>query len=327
MKAVVQNNYGSADSLSIKDVEKPVIKANEILVQVYSTSINAGDYFTLKGDPWLTRLSAGFPKPKDYILGWDAAGKIAEVGSEVTLFKPGDEVYGCCEKTFAEYAAGDSNSFTRIPENITFEQAGVLPTAATTALQGLRDLGKLQKGQQVLINGASGGVGLFSVQIANALGAEVTGICSTRNIDLVRSSGADHVIDYTKEDFAAQKVKYDLILDNIASRSFASLKRVLRPDGIIVPNSGHGGMGYVFKAFLLKPLKKYIGKMYLANVNTGDLNFLNKLLKDGKLKPIIDRTFKMENISEAFNYLDKNHAQGKVAITIKKIQRSEGVQK
>jgi NADPH:quinone reductase-like Zn-dependent oxidoreductase len=248
MKAIVQNEYGSPDVLKLKEVDKPVVKDDGVLVSVHAAALNAGDYFSMRGSPWLARFTVGFPKPKNYILGWDVAGHVEAIGKNVKRFQPGDEVFASCNGTLAEYACAAEDMFAMKPTNLTFEQAAAVPTAAITALQGLRDAGKVQPGQKVLINGASGGVGTFAVQIAKSFGAEVTGVCSTRNVDMVRSIGADHVIDYTQEDFTQSGQRYDLILDNVANRSFSDLRHALTPQGIIIPNSGHGGMGYVIKA-------------------------------------------------------------------------------
>ena len=258
MKAIVQNDYGSPDVLNLAEVAQPVMKENQMLVRVKAASLNAGDVFTLHGSPWLTRLMVGFPKPKNHILGWDMAGVVEVVGSSVTQIRPGDEVYAACSGTLAEYVSVAEDKLVLKPVNLTFEQAAAVPTGAITALQGLRDAGKLQSGQKVLINGASGGVGIFAVQIAKALGAEVTGVCSTRNVEMVRSLGADHVIDYTREDFTKNGHRYDLILDNVANHSFSDMMHALTPQGLIVPNSGHGGMGYVVKAFLLSPFLRQL---------------------------------------------------------------------
>ena len=249
MKAIVQNDYGSPDALSLKEIDKPEVGEHDVLIRVHAASLNAGDYFTMKGSPWLVRTSVGFPKPKDYVLGWDVAGCVEAVGSAVTNFQPGDEVYCACSGAFAEYACAPEDTVGLKPANLTFAQAAAVPTAALTALRGLRDVGKVQPGQKVLINGASGGVGTFSVQIAKSLGAEVTGVCSTRNVEMVSEIGADHVVDYTREDFTQSGQQYDLILDNVASRSFSDLRSALAPGGIVIPNSGHGGMSYVFKSF------------------------------------------------------------------------------
>lgn len=316
MKAIVQNDYGSPDVLKLAEVAQPAVKDNEVLVRVKAASINAGDMFTMRGNPWPIRLSAGFPKPKNYILGWDMAGVVEAAGSSVTQFRPGDEVYASCSGALAEYVSVAEDKLALKPANLTFEQAAAIPTGAITALKGLRDVGKLQPGQKVLINGASGGVGTFAVQIAKALGAEVTGVCSTRNVDMVRSLGADDVVDYTRKDFTQNGRRYDLILDNVASHSFSDLMRVLTPQGLIVPNSGHAGMGYVFKAFLLSPFLRQLGSMYLAVPNAKDLTELKEWIETGKIKPVIERTYPMRETPEAFRYLDKEHARGKVVITV-----------
>jgi NADPH:quinone reductase-like Zn-dependent oxidoreductase len=316
MKAIVINNYGSADVLEYKEIDKPVIKEEGVLVRVFASSLNAGDLFSMKGSPWLARMSVGFPKPKDYILGWDMAGRVEAIGAKVTHFKPGDEVFGSFSATLAEYVSVAENKLVKKPTNLTFEQAAAVPTAALTALQGLRDVGKIQPGQIVLINGASGGVGTFAVQIAKAFGAEVTGVCSTRNVDMVRSIGADHVIDYTREDFTKSSQRYDLILDNVASHSFSEMRRVLTAQGLIVPNSGHGGMGYVMKAFLLSPFVHQVAGMFLAKQNPSDLLVLKEFIKAGKVTPVIDETYPLRRTAEAFRYLEEQHPRGKVVITI-----------
>jgi len=316
MKAIVQNDYGSPDVLSLAEVAQPTVKENEVLVRVKAVSINAGDVFAMRGNPWPTRLIAGFPKPQNYILGQDMAGVVEAAGSSVMQFRPGDEVYASCGGALAEYVSVAEDKLALKPINLTFEQAAAIPTAAITALKGLRDVGKLRAGQKVLINGASGGVGTFAVQIAKALGAEVTGVCSARNVDMVRSLGADKVIDYTKEDFTQNGRRYDLILDNVASHSFSDLIRVLTPQGLIVPNSGHSGMGYVFKAFLLSPFQRQLASMYLSVPNGKDLMELKEWLEAGQVKPVIEQTYPLREAPEAFRYLDKEHARGKVVITV-----------
>lgn len=316
MKAIVQNDYGSPDVLKLQDVAKPEIKENEVLVAVYASCINAGDVFSLKGSPWGIRLTVGFPRPKGYILGWDLAGRVEAVGAKVTQFKAGDEVFAAASGTFAEYARVAEDKLALKPVNLTFEQAAAVPTAAVAALKGLRDVGKLQSGQAVLINGASGGVGTFAVQIAKALGAKVTGVCSTRNVDLVRSLGAEHVFDYTKEDFVQSERRYDLILDNVASRSFSDLRSVLTPRGVIISNSGHSGMGYVFKAFLLSIFMRQHGSIYVATPNGELLGALKELIEAGQVTPVIDRTYPLSETPEAFRYLEQNSAQGKIVITV-----------
>ncbi len=316
MKAIVQNAYGSPDVLELREIEKPAVKDNDVLLRVHAASINAGDYFSMRGSPWLIRASVGFPKPKSHVLGWDVAGRVEEVGKQVTLFQPGDEVFGACLHAFAEYVSADAGQFARKPANLTFEQAAAMPTAALTALQALRDKGKLRSGQAVLINGASGGVGTFAVQLAKALGADVTGVCSARNAEMVRSIGADHVVDYGREDFTRSGKRYDIILDNAASRSFSDLRRVLCPGGIIVPNSGHGGMSYVFRAFFLSMFGRRLARPFVASGNTGDLDVLRGLVESGKVTPVIDREYPLSEAAEAFRHLDRDHARGKVVLTV-----------
>lgn len=315
MKAIVLNTYGSPDVLRLKEVDKPAIKENEILVKVQASALNAGDLFSMRGSPWLARFTVGFPRPQDYILGWDAAGRVEAVGAKVTRFGSGDEVFGCCNGAFAEYVCAGEDSFAPKPENLTFEQAAAVPTVAITALQGLRDVGKVQAGQKVLINGASGGVGTFAVQIAKAFGADVSGVCSTRNLEMVRSLGADHVIDYTKTDFTKEGRRYDLILDNAANHSFSDLRRALTPEGKIIPNSGHGGMGYVIKAYLLAPFLRQQGKMYLASPNHKDLVVLKEMIESGAIKPVIDKTYPLRETPQAMRHLEEEHARGKIVIT------------
>ena len=316
MKAIVLNNYGSPDVLELKEIDKPVVKETEVLVSVCAAAVNAGDIFSMRGSPWLARFSVGFPKPKDYVLGWDIAGRVEAVGNRVTLFRPGDVVFATCSGAFAEYVAVREDKLAVKPTNLTFAQAAAVPMAGLTALQGLRDAGKLQPGQKVLINGASGGVGTFAVQIAKALGAEVTGVCSTRNVEMVRTLGADHVIDYTKEDFTAGGQRYDLILDNVASRSFSELRRALTPQGLIIPNSGYGGMSYVIKSYLLAPFMRQQGTMYVSKPSAKDLVILKQLIEAGKITPVIDRTYALSDTPAALRYLEQEHARGKVVITV-----------
>ena len=314
MKAVVINAYGSPDVIEVKEVARPAIKDYEVLVRVHAASLNASDVFAVRGSPWLIRLMMGLNKPNNYILGCDIAGRVEAVGSRVTRFKPGDEVFGAGTGTLAEYAHVAEDKLALKPANLTFEQAAAIPTAAVTALLGLREAGKIQPRQKVLINGASGGVGTFAVQIAKAFGAEVTGVCSTRNVDLVCTIGADHVVDYTREDFTHNGQRYDLILDNVASRSFADLRRALTPQGKVIPNSGHAGMGYVFKAFALSLVMRQHGSMYFAVPNSQTLAALKDLIEAGKVMPVIDRTYPLNETPVAFWYLEKEHARGKIII-------------
>lgn len=316
MKAIVQNNYGPPTVLQLKEMDNPVMQDDAVLVRVNASSLNAGDYFTMKGSPWLVRLTVGFPRPKDYVLGWDMAGRVEAVGSQVTQFQPGDAVYGAVSHAFAEYVVAPTNLLARKPANLTFEQAAAVPTAGLTALQGLRDAGKVQPGQKVLINGAAGGVGTFAVQIGKAFGAEVTAVCSTRNVEMVRSIGADHVVDYTSEDFTRGARRYDLILDNVGNRAFADLRRVLTPHGLIVPNSGHGGMRYVFKAFLLAPFMRQQGQPLMTKNNAKDLVYLRELIEAGQVTPVIDRAYPLPETPVALGYAAEGHVRGKVVITV-----------
>jgi NADPH:quinone reductase-like Zn-dependent oxidoreductase len=316
MKAIVQTGYGSPDVFELREIDRPVAKDGEVLVRIRAAALNAGDVFSMRGSPWLARFSVGFPKPKDYVPGWDLAGHVEAVGEGVTHFQPGDEVFASFTRTLAEYACAAEDKFAPKPANLTFQQAAAVPAAATAALLGLRDAGKLQPGQKVLINGASGGVGTYSVQIAKALGAEVTGVCSTSKVDMVRSLGADHVIDYTKEDFVQSSQRYDLVLDNAGSRSPSDLRRVLTPQGIAVPNTGHGGMTYVFKAYLSSAFSSQQARPFLAVPNQKDLVFLKELIEAGKITPVIDRTYPLSQAAEAIGYLADGHARGKVVITV-----------
>jgi NADPH:quinone reductase-like Zn-dependent oxidoreductase len=318
MKAVVQVGYGSADVLQFKEIDKPVANDDEVLVRVHAASLAAGDYFGMRGAPFPIRLTIGFPRPKkDHVVGLDVAGHVEAVGRNVTRFRPGDEVFGEARGACAEYACANEGKLALKPRNLTFQQAAAVPTSALAALHGLRDHGKVQPGQKVLINGASGGVGTFAVQIAKVLGADVTGVCSTANVDLVGSIGADHVIDYTKEDFTQGEPRYDLILDNVASHSFADYRRVLEPGGTLMPNSGHAGMGYVFKAFLLPLFVRQQERPFVSTPNQGDLITLGELVEAGRVTPVIDRTYPLSETAAAFRYLDQGHARGKVVIVVK----------
>jgi NADPH:quinone reductase-like Zn-dependent oxidoreductase len=317
MKAVVQTGYGTADVMEFREIEKPAPGDGEVLVRVLAASLAAGDYFGMRGTPFPIRVFVGFPKPKkDHVVGADLAGRVEAVGKNVTRFKPGDEVFGACSRACADYTCAEEGRLVHKPHDLTFEQAAAVPTSALTALHALRDHGKVQPGQKVLINGASGGVGTFAVQIAKVLGAEVTGVCSTGNVDAVRSIGADHVIDYTKEDFTQGEPRYDLILDNVASHSFAEYRRVLKPGGTLLPSSGHAGMGYIFKAFLLSLFVRRQGRPFVSMPNQDDLITLKELVEAGEVTPVIDRTYPLRETAEAFRYLDEGHARGKVVITV-----------
>jgi NADPH:quinone reductase-like Zn-dependent oxidoreductase len=326
MKAVVYTDYGPPDVLQIRDIKKPVPNDDQVLVKVRAASVNPYDWHFIRGTPYVMRLMmAGIRKPKDPRLGVDYAGTVEAVGKNVTQFKPGDEVFGNKSGAFAEYLCARADRAVVLkPANITFEQAAGVPVAALTALQGLRDKGKVQPGQKVLINGASGGVGTFAVQIAKSFGADVTGVCSGRNVDLVRSLGADHVIDYTKEDFSKGDERYDVILDNVGTQPLSGFRRVLKPNGICVmiggggPNEGKwvGPMARPIKALLMSPfISQKIGMM-MAEGNKDDLNTLADLMQSGKVTPVIDRTYPLSEIREAIRYLEKGRARGKVIITV-----------
>ena len=316
MKAIVINAYGGPEVLELKEVDKPEVGENEVLGDVQAASLNAGDYFSMRGSPWLARFNVGFPKPKDHILGWDAAGQVEEVGKNVSRFQTGDKVFASCASALAEYASVPEDKLAVAPTNLTIEQAAAVPSAGMTALHALRDQANVQPGQKVLINGASGGVGTFSVQVAKSLGAEVTGVCSTRNIDMVRSIGADHVIDYTKEDFTKSGQRYDLILDNVGNHSFADCRRALTPAGTHLPNTGHGGMGYVIKAYIFSAVMRQHASPFLSVPNAEDLIFIKDLIEAGKVMPVIDKTYPLSDTPEAFRYLEEEHARGKVVISM-----------
>jgi NADPH:quinone reductase-like Zn-dependent oxidoreductase len=323
MKAIVYCDYGVAN-LKFQDVEKPTPADDQLLVKVRAASVNPLDWHFVEGTPYLMRaLAAGLRKPKDTQLGVDFAGTVEAVGKNVTRFKPGDEVFGGRTGAFADYVCvRESRAVALKPASVTFEQAASVPIAGITALQALRDKGQLQAGQKVLINGASGGVGTFAVQIAKSYGAEVTGVCSTRNVDLVRSLGADHVIDYTKEDFTKTDQLYDLIVDNVGNRSLSECRRVLKPKGTFVLVGGGGAneqgligpMAKPLRLMLVSPFVSQKMGMILAELNHDDLALLADLMQSGKVKPVIDRTYKLSDVPEAIKYLERGHARGKVII-------------
>ena len=317
MNAVVQTDYGTADVMELREVEKPTPGDGEVLVRVLAASLAAGEYFGMRGKPFPIRMYIGFPKPKqDFVVGIDCAGIVEAVGPNVSGFRPGDEVYGECRGSCAEYALAKAGGLASKPANLSFEQAAAVPTSACTALQGLRDHGKVQPGHKVLINGASVGVGPFAVQIAKALGAEVTGVCSTRNVEMVRSIGADHVIDYTQEDFTRGGPRYDVIMDNVGSHSLSDTRRALTPQGVHIPSSGHAGMGWVIIAALTALFVRQQSSPFVAATTGKDLVTLGELIEAGKVTPVIDRTYPLRDAPEAFRYLDEGHARGKVVICV-----------
>ena len=326
MKAVVYTEYGPPDVLEVKDIKKPEPNDDQVLIKVHAAAVNPYDWHFIRGTPYMMRMMmGGLRRPKDPRIGVDYAGTVDAVGKNVTRFKPGDEVFGNRTGAFAEYVCARADRAIALkPANMTFEQVAGVPVAGLTALQGLRDHGKVQPGQKVLINGASGGVGTFAVQIAKALGAEVTGVCSTRNVDLVRSLGADHVIDYTKEDFTKGDERYDVILDNVGTQPLSGFRRVLKPNGICViiggggPNDGKwvGPMARPIKAKLMSPfISQKIGIM-MAQGNPDDLKFIADLMQAGKVTTVIDRTYPLSEIREAVRYVETGRARGKVIIKV-----------
>ncbi len=322
MKAIVYTEYGPPHVLRIEEVEKPSPNENQVLIKVHAASINAKEYRMRNGKPFLARaLIGGFLKPKDTRIGTDFAGRVEAVGENVKQFQPGDEVFGCRNGAFAEYVCARESALAMKPANATFAQAAAVPVAALTALQGIRYAGGIQPGQKVLIQGASGGVGTFAVQLAKYYGAEVTAVCSTKNLDMARSIGADHVIDYTKEDFTRNGQQYDLILAINGYHSLSAYKRALSAQGIFV--CAGGAILQFLQAMLLGSLMsknggQKMGSMGIAQVKQDDLVFLARLLEEGKIAPVIDRSYPLSEIVEAFRHVEEKHAQGKVVVEILK---------
>jgi NADPH:quinone reductase-like Zn-dependent oxidoreductase len=324
MKAIVQDTYGAADVLELREIDQPVPKDDEVLVRVRAAGVDAGVWHLMTGLPYLVRLFGfGLRSPKTRVRGRDVAGRVEAVGKEVTQFRPGDEVFGICEGSFAEYACARENKAVPKPATLTFEQAGTVPISALTALQGLRDKGQVQPGQKVLIIGAAGGVGSFAVQLAKAFGAEVTGVCSTTKADLVRSIGADDVIDYNRDDFADGARHWDLILDTAGRRTLSQLRRALTPRGTLVIVGGEGGgrwLGGFDRQILRAPmLSLFVGQKLRSLVSKErkeDLQVLRELIEAGKVTPVIDRTYPLSEVPEAIRYWGQGHARGKVVITV-----------
>ncbi len=322
MKAIVYRCYGSPEVLEFEDVEKPMPADDEVLVKVHAASVNPLDWHYLRGSPYIMRLGSGLGAPKDSRLGVDFAGTVEAVGKNVTRFKPGDEVFGGRSGAFADYVIiPEDRALVLKPSNATFEQAASMPIAAITALQALRDKGRLKPGQKVLINGASGGVGTFAVQIAKSFGAEVTGVCSTRNVEMVRSIGADHVVDYTKEDYTESGEHYDLIIDNVGNHSLLANRRVLNPYGIFVIIGGPKGnwLGPLMspiKALMLSPFVGQEFVMLLAKMDKDDLTILGDLMETGKVTAVIDRRYRLSEVPAAIRYSEEGHARGKIVIDL-----------
>jgi NADPH:quinone reductase-like Zn-dependent oxidoreductase len=316
MKAIVYNKYGPPEVLGFQEIETPAVNDHELLVKVHAASVNWLDWHFLTGTPFLARIMAGLFKPKNNVLGIDLAGQVEVVGASVMQFRPGDEVFGSTSHgCFAEYVCVHKDEIQPKPTNITFEEAAAAGAAASVALQGLRDAGEIKAGQKVLINGASGGVGSFAVQIAKSFGTEVTGVCSAGNIDLVRSMGSDHVIDYTQDDFAQNGEFYNLIFDAVAKRSFSDCKHVLSTDGVYVTTEYSPGLAL---RGLLNSITSSVKFVPLSphKPTKNDQAFVRKLLEDGKVTPIIDRCYPLREVPDALRYLSKGHAKGKVAIKV-----------
>jgi NADPH:quinone reductase-like Zn-dependent oxidoreductase len=321
MKAAVHDSYGSPDVVELREIEQPELTDDGVLVRVRASSVNPADWYGVAGRPYVARVLSGLRKPKTNKMGVDFAGTVEAVGKDVTGLRPGDEVFGGRTGAFAEYVCAVKGVVLK-PANLTFEQAGAVGVAGLTALQGLRDKGQIQPGQKVLINGASGGVGTFAVQIAKALGAEVTAVCSTRNVDLARSLGADHVVDYTREDFTRSDRRYDLLFDVAGSRSWSACRRVLNPKATFVvvgaPKGGRllGPLGRIAKLRLagLPSSRKVV--FFIAKFNKADLEVLRELLESGKVTPVVDRRYELREAADALRYLEEGHAQGKIVLTM-----------
>jgi NADPH:quinone reductase-like Zn-dependent oxidoreductase len=325
--AIVYDRYGSPDVLKCEETAKPSPSQNEVLIKIRAASVNPLDWHFMRGMPYLLRMAAGLRRPKDKRLGVDVAGQVEAVGNDVTQFKPGDEVFGSCRGAFAEYACAPESALAAKPNNVTFEQAASVPIAAFTALQALRDKGHIQPGQKVLINGAAGGVGTFAVQLTKSFGAEVTAVCSTRNLSMVRSLGADRAIDYTREDFTKSEQRYDLFLDCIANHSLLACTRVLNPKGIYVPVGGSAGrwmIGPLVRSIVALVWSWFISQtlviFFLAKSRKEDLVILHDLMEAGRVTPVIDKRYSLTEVPEAIRHLEAGHARGKVVITVRQQQ-------
>ncbi len=322
MKPIVKYKYGAPnDVLELKEIDKPVVKDDDVLVRVHAATLHAGDWGLTRGVPYLMRPAIGLLKPRNNVAGTDVAGHVEAVGRNAKQFQPGDEVFGTCNGACAEYACAGEDKFVLKPAGSTFEQAAAVPTSGFAALHGLRNSGKIQPGQKVLIVGASGGVGTFAVQIAKSFGAEVTGVCSTRNVDMVRSIGADHVIDYTQEDFTKGAERYDLIVDIAGNRPLSDLRRALTRKGTLVLAGGRGGpwllgMGRTFRGLMWSPFLSQSIRFFVSFPNNEDLVVLKEFLESGKVTPVIDRTYPLSETPEALTYVEEGHTQGKTVITV-----------
>jgi NADPH:quinone reductase-like Zn-dependent oxidoreductase len=328
MKAAIYLRYGPPDVVQVKDVDKPVPKDNEVLIKVRAASVNPYDWHFMRGTPYPFRMASGLRKPKDNRLGADVAGQVEAVGKNITQFKPGDAVFGMIRGAFAEYACASESVVALKPANVTFEQAAAVPIAAFTALQALRNKGHVHQGQKILINGAAGGVGTFAVQIAKSFGAEVAGVCSTRNLDMVRSLGADQAIDYTQVDFTTSAQQYDLILDCIGNHSLLACRRVLLPRGLYLQVGGPSGpwmLGVLVRLVAMPVLSRFLSQNFAfvgAKSSKDDLTLLHDLMQAGKVTPVIDRCYSLTELREAIRYLEQGHARGKVIITFNEGRRT-----
>jgi NADPH:quinone reductase-like Zn-dependent oxidoreductase len=319
MKAVTQSEYGGPEVLEFQDVERPPVGDRDVLVRVHAASVHIGDVILMTGSPFVMRMATGLRRPKRPIPGTDIAGTVEAVGAAVTRFRPGDSVFGWCAGAFAEYASTSEDQLASMPVGMAFEAAAATGVSATTALQLLRDDGRVGPGQRVLINGASGGVGTFAVQIAKAFGAEVTGVCSTKNLELVRSIGADHVIDYTKEDFRLGEARYDLILDNVGNQSMAATRRALTPDGMLISNGGGhtgGKLGRVIRATITSMLVRQQAKPTVKVQNQADLEVLKGLVEAGKIAPVLDGRYPLHETPSAIAHVATGRARGTVVIAM-----------
>jgi len=324
MKAIVQDRYGPPSALKLRDIDRPVPAAGEVLVRVRAAAVNALDWHFVRGDPYLARLSLGLRRPKVPVRGRDFAGVVETVGPGVTTFEPGDEVYGEANGSFAEFAIAPLAAIDRKPANLSFEQAAAIPLAGITALMGIRDAAQVHKGQTILINGAYGGVGPYAIQLAKQFGAEVTAVCRTRNLELVRSVGADHVVDYTREDFTRGGRRYDAVFDLVGNRSMSECRRVLRPGGVLVLSGGGvyrggsllGPIGLIIKATLTRRFVRDRVVVLTARPSSAHLATLRELAEAGRLTPVIDRTYPLAEVAAAITYLEGEHARAKVVITV-----------
>jgi NADPH:quinone reductase-like Zn-dependent oxidoreductase len=323
MRAIVQHGYGGPDVLELRDIDRPAVTDDGVLVRVRAASVNPVDWHLMTGKPYIARPSFGLLKPKQEVLGVDFAGTVESVGKNVTQFQPGDEVFGGRTGSFAEYlCVAEDQAVALKPANLTFEEVAAVPVAAVTALQGLRDHGHIQEGQEVLINGASGGVGTFAVQIARSFGAKVTAVCSSRNVDMVRALGADTVINYTKEDFTRGNQRYDLMVDIAGSRSWPECRRVLKPQATLVMVGGPdtnrllGPLSHLAKVRLASMRSSQKIAFFVAKLGKADMLVLQELLEAGKVRPVVERRYEMSEIADAVRYLGEGHAQGKIVITV-----------